>query len=157
MMFKVFDVFKAFKIRVDAQTLIRHQKEEIGRLNNTINTLLEKQSRYHEQHVENHDKTLIEREEELRREFQAVLRSKNSEIENIKNKYSSFWEVYEELTKRKLDLEKLRVSILERIELASNFNKESIKSLNITVSEMSDFIENMNKLDTRTNKLIPER
>lgn len=151
------DFFKTFFSRVDDKILIRTKEDEILRLNNTINVLLEKQSIYHDRHIENSEQTLTERENQLRREFESVLRTKNNEIITIKNKYKNFWEMYEELNIRKIDLEKLKVKLLERIEMASSFTAETTKSLKIAVTEIEDFILNMEKLEIKIDKLIPER
>ncbi len=154
---KIKDYFEAFFSRVDDKTLLRHKGEEIIRLNNTIDELLKKQSRYHEQHVETSDKSLMEREEQLRREFESILRSKDNEIESIKSKYKSFWNMYEELSKRKVQLEKLKVSLSERINLAYSFTEESIKVMHTSTYEIDDFLSSMKKLEMQVSKAIPER
>jgi exonuclease VII large subunit len=154
---KIKEILKAFRSRLDDQRIIRQQEEEITRLNNTIDNLLLKQGQYHEQHVESHEQRIETRELELRREYEAIIRGKNGEVEKIKNKYKSFWQIYEDLMERHVELEKLRVSILAKMNLVRGYDQESLKCLGTLVDEIEGFNRNINSLESRAGKLIPER
>jgi chromosome segregation ATPase len=160
--------FKSIFKNIEYRTIIRQKKDEIRKLNNTIERLLSNQKHYHNKHIDNHNKDMEARETELRNEFEirikneidkyeSMLDNKQIEIERLKDKNRNVSEMYEALTTKCAELEKLRIDIAEKMKMISSYNTESINWLGSITNDITTFENSFKKLSNKLDRKLLDK
>jgi len=136
-----------FRKKIEDKTLIRNQEAEIKQLKKTIDGIIDRREKSHKDHVNIHENDLDKRETEIREEAQVKLNKKDEMIDYLKRKQNQNKEVYDILNKKKGDLEQLIFKINNYLDMADNYQKESISWMATTKGEIESFLTGFTRLE----------